>query len=74
MEKTKLISVRMSPATLEKVENLTIVSHYWKKSTVINNIVQAIVDNADEKDIMKLVRYWPHGSEKLKISVEASSM
>lgn len=64
----------MSPATLDKVERLADDSRYWKRSTIINNIVEAIVNNADVKDIMKLVRYWPHGSEKLKISVEASSM
>lgn len=73
MEKLKLISVRMSPATLDKVEKLAAGARYWKRSTIINNIVTAVVDNADEKDILNLICYWPHGSVKLKISVEPSS-
>ena len=74
MENLKLISVRMSPATLDKVEKLAADVIYWERSTIIRNIVTAVVDNADEKDIMKLVRYWPHYGKKLKISVEDSWM
>lgn len=64
----------MSKETLAKVEKLAENSRYWRRSTIINNIVTAVVDNADEKDIMRLVRYREHGGNKLKISVEASSL
>lgn len=74
MENLKLISVRMYPETLQKLNELALRKRYWTRSTIVNNIVTAIIDNADEKDIMELMQYWPHGSTKLKISVEASSL
>ena len=74
MANLKLISVRIDPETLDKVEKLAADVVYWKRSTIISNIVTAVFDNADEEDIMKLVRYWPHFGKKLKISVEDSRM
>lgn len=74
MENLKVISVRMSPSTIEKVDKLAVSLFNWERSTIINNIVTAIVNNADENDIYDLVWYVPHGSQKLKISVEVSNL
>lgn len=74
MDKTKLISVRIDAGTLEKIEDIAIRSHYWTRSAVINCALTSLFFNAKDEDLMKLVRWWKHSSNKLEISVKDSSM
>lgn len=57
MEKKKLISARLDPHTLEKIDAFTKKHYYWKRNTVISNVLDAVFDRFDDGDIYDMVRY-----------------
>ena len=57
MENLKLISVRIDPETLAKIDNFRNFHSYWKRNTIINGILSAVVDAMDDKTIYDMVRY-----------------
>lgn len=57
MEKKQLLSVRIDPTTLAKVEQFTSKHHYWKRNTVISGVLDAVFDNFSPSDIYDMVRY-----------------
>lgn len=57
MENLKLVSVRVDPTTLQKIDALASSTRYWKRNAIINGILTAIVDCASYHDIYDLVRY-----------------
>lgn len=57
MEKLKLISVRIDQETLKKVDALIGKHYYWKRNTIINGLLTAIVDAMDDKALYDMVRY-----------------
>ena len=63
MENKKLISARLDPQTLVKIENLANKYYYWKRNTVISNVLDAVFDNFDDKAIYDMGRYC-RGSHK----------
>lgn len=60
MENKKLISTRLNPQTLVKIENFANKYYYWKRNTVISNVLDAVFDNFDDKAIYDMVRYIRH--------------
>lgn len=60
MEKKQLISARLDPHTLEKIEAFTKKHYYWKRNTVISNVLDAVFDRFDDGDIYDMVRYSRH--------------
>ena len=54
----KLISLRMEPETVEKIDELTKEHIYWKRSNIIRNIVLAVLSEFDEKEIYDMIRYY----------------
>lgn len=63
MENKKLLSTRLDPQTLVKIENFANKYYYWKRNTVISNVLDAVFDNFDDKAIYDMVRYC-RGSHK----------
>lgn len=57
MENLKLISVRIDPETLKKVDALHAKHYYWKRNTIINSLLGAVVDAMDDKTLYDMVRY-----------------
>lgn len=57
MENKKLISVRLDPQTLESVDDFVSKHYYWKRSTVISNILDAVFECFDENAIYNMVRF-----------------
>jgi metal-responsive CopG/Arc/MetJ family transcriptional regulator len=55
----KLISVRIDPDTLQKIDEMAKRHYYWKRNTFINGILQAVIQGFDEKDIVDMVKYHP---------------
>lgn len=55
----KLVSTRIDPRTIEKIDQFCRNARYWKRNTVINGILTAVMDLASEKDIYNLIRYHP---------------
>lgn len=73
MENLKQISVKIDPVTLQKIDETVKQLHYYKRNSVINNVLTALFFNADSLSISKLVRYWRHGGNKLKIEISEDS-
>lgn len=63
MENKKLISARLDPQTLQKIEKFVVRHYYWKRNTIISNVLDAVFDNFDDKAIYDMVRYY-RGSDK----------
>lgn len=57
MENLKLISVRIDPKTLEKIDTLQKTHWYWKRNTIINRLLTAVVDGMDSRTIYDMLRY-----------------
>lgn len=57
MPKKELLSVRIDPTTLAKVEQFTSKHYYWKRNTVISGVLDAVFDNFSPSDIYDMVRY-----------------
>lgn len=57
MEKKQLLSVRLDPTTLAKIESFASHHDYWKRNTVISHVLDAVFDNFDVRDIYDMVRY-----------------
>lgn len=70
MEKLKQISVKIDPETLDKIDKFVLRSYGYKRNTIINNILTAILFEADSKTINLLLRYWRHGSTRLSITIK----
>lgn len=70
MENLKQLSVKIDPETLDKIDAIASRGRYWKRNTIINGILTALLIEADERDINKLIRYWKHGKTGLKITIE----
>lgn len=70
MENLKQLSVKIDPEALEKVDAIASKGRYWKRNTIINGILTALLIEADERDIYKLIKYWKHGSTGLRITIE----
>lgn len=52
----KLVSARIDPDALEKIDKFVRSHHYWTKNAVINGIITAVMAKFDERDIYDMVR------------------
>ena len=55
-ENLKLISVRIEPDTLEKIEAFTKKKTWWKRNTVINQILTVVMNDFKDEEIYDMVR------------------
>jgi len=74
MENMKQISAKIDPETLDKIDKLALSSSFYKRNTIINNILTAILFEADSRTINLLLRYWRHGSIRLSITVKEQKL
>lgn len=66
MQNLKLISVRIDPQTLKKVDALVANHRYWKRNAIINGLLTAVVDAMDDGTLYDMVRYTRHYHTKPK--------
>ena len=52
----QLISVRIDPDTIKKIEKFGSRRYYWKRNTIINAILTSVMNDFPEKDIYDMVR------------------
>lgn len=52
----KLVSARIDPDALDKIAKFIVHHPYWTKNAVINNIICAVMEKFDERDIYDMVR------------------
>lgn len=54
----KLISLRMEPEMVEKLDELAKSHIYWKRSDIIRNILTAVLAEFDSRAIYDMIRYY----------------
>ena len=69
-ENLVLVSCRIDPEILKKIEAQTTKHRYWKRNTVINGILTAVFDNFTDQQIYDMVRYWRQGHDEVKAHFE----
>lgn len=75
-ENLKQISAKIDPVTLDKLDNIQRQHYYWKRNTIINGILTAVVDTFTIQEIYDMIRYCriidyeTEGSFKLITSIE----
>lgn len=57
MQNLKLISVRIDPDTLAKIDKLAKEHYYWKRNSIINALLTAVVDTFDGGELYDMMRY-----------------
>lgn len=56
-ENLKLVSVRLDPEIVEKLDELAKRHTYWKRSDILRNILLAVLAEFDERAIYDMIRY-----------------
>ena len=52
----KLISARIDPDTLAKIDRFMVHHPYWKRNAVINNILTTVLNDFDKQAVYDMVR------------------
>lgn len=73
MENLKLISVRLEPDTIEKIDRFCEDKRYWKRNTVINVVLTEVFSRLSDRDLFKMMEYRYRRSSDLQISVQIVS-
>lgn len=69
-ENLVLVSCRIDPETLEKIEAQVKKHYYWKRNTIINGILTAVMDCFTDQQVYDMVRYWRQGQYETKTNFE----
>ena len=56
-ENLKPVSTRLDPKTLEAIDKFVATRPYWKRNSVINQVLTAVFENFTETEIYDMVRY-----------------
>lgn len=64
------VSTRLDPETIAKIDTWLQRHKYWKRNTVINGILMAVVDNFDDRQIYDMVRYMRQAGYQMKAEFE----
>lgn len=56
----QLISVRIDPETLLRIDRMAAIHYYWRRNTIINSILTSVMQCFDEKALYDLVKYHPN--------------
>lgn len=70
MENLKLISARINPETLEKLNAIAGSNRFFNRNAVINGILTAVINNTDRHSIEEMVIYDPRIFVGSKIEFE----
>lgn len=69
-ENLVLVSCRIDPETLKKIEAFSEKHYYWKRNSVINGILTAVMDCFTDQQVYDMVRYWRQGHDETKAEFE----
>lgn len=67
-ENLKLLSVRIEPETVEKIDQFVRNRRYWKRNTVVNAILTAVMNDFREDEVYDMVRRSYYSKEKVTCS------
>lgn len=81
MNHTKVFSVRFEDRTIRLLDDFLSKHRYWKRNSVIEKIVVAVLEGADWSGHQTLLNHYKYGGKVLKVTItevpkdaEASSM
>lgn len=68
----KLVSVRLDPCTLSKIDDFCRTHSYWKRNAVINGILMAATSRFDDGQLYDMVRsnYFPDVPMNVRFNFE----
>lgn len=69
MEKSKLISIRMEPETLKKIDAYCATRSYWNRSRFINHLLQVVLELSDHGTMYTLMEKWGLYADGFSIKV-----
>ena len=69
MEKTKVVSFRLPESLVTKLDDAAKGSIWWKRNTVVVNILQNVLDHADANSRRLLIREagWSNVIESIEV-------
>jgi hypothetical protein len=70
----KLMSVRLDPDTVEKIEKWVDNHRYWKRNQVINNILTCVMNDFGDKAIYDMARRGFYRKNEVKASYEITDL
>lgn len=70
MEKTKVISVRLSTQLLEDLDKKIIEARYWKRNAVIEKALESLVYATDWRTFQEILNWWPKGNKQAKLTFD----
>lgn len=70
MENLKLISVRLEPDTIEKIDRFCEDRRYWKRNTVINAVLTEVFSRLSDRELWTMMEYRYRRAQDLQISVQ----
>lgn len=59
MENLKLISARINPETLKKLDAFCELYEYYNRNAVINGILTAVMSCTDNRSIREMLKFYP---------------
>lgn len=63
----KLVSCRIDPTTLKRIDAFVSDRYYWRRNSVINAVLTNIFALMSDKDIYDLVRHYSREGESISI-------
>lgn len=63
----KLVSCRIDPTTLDRIDDFVGKHYYWKRNSVINAVLTNVFALMSDKDIYDLVRHLARSDESISI-------
>lgn len=72
MEKTKVVSFRLPESLVTKLDEAVKGSIWWKRNTVVVNILQNVLDHADANSRRLLIREagWGNAIESIEVKIK----
>lgn len=63
----KLVSCRIDPITLKRIDAFIGKHYYWKRNSVINAVLTNVFALMSDKDVYDLVRHYSREGESISI-------
>ena len=67
MEETQVISVRLPKSLIRDLDNLSEEWRYYKRNTIIRQILKVFLTCAGKQTIYDTLRWWQHSGDKYEL-------
>lgn len=72
-ENLKLVSIRLDPEIVEKLDELAKKHVYWKRSDIMRNILYAVLAEFDPRAIYDMIRYYYNRRNMINAKFEVTN-